>query len=46
MGRSVPKSEILTSTDERFRPVNLYTAPDGTVYILDMYHGILQHRVL
>jgi putative membrane-bound dehydrogenase-like protein len=40
-----PKQEILTSTDERFRPVNLYTAPDGSVYILDLYHGILQHRV-
>ncbi|EDM26597.1 hypothetical protein LNTAR_02277 [Lentisphaera araneosa HTCC2155] len=40
-----PKSEILTSTDERFRPVNLYTAPDGSIYIIDIYHGILQHRV-
>ncbi|KMT64863.1 hypothetical protein XM47_12440 [Catenovulum maritimum] len=39
-----PKSEILTSTDERFRPVNLYTAPDGTLYIIDMYHGIIQHK--
>ncbi len=38
-------SEILASTDERFRPVNLYTAPDGSLYILDMYHGILQHKV-
>ncbi|MCM8541506.1 MAG: c-type cytochrome [Lentisphaeraceae bacterium] len=38
-------SEIVASTDERFRPVNLYTAPDGTLYILDLYHGILQHRV-
>lgn len=40
-----PKSEILTSTDERFRPVNLFTAPDGSLYILDIYHGILQHKV-
>ncbi len=39
-----PGQELLTSTDERFRPVNLYNAPDGTVYILDMYHGIIQHR--
>ena len=39
-----PNSEILASTDERFRPVNLHTAPDGTVYIVDMYHGILQHK--
>ncbi len=38
------QSEILASTDERFRPVNLYTAPDGSLYIVDMYHGILQHK--
>ncbi|WDE95527.1 c-type cytochrome [Lentisphaera profundi] len=39
------KQELLASTDERFRPVNLYTAADGSIYILDIYHGILQHRV-
>ncbi len=39
-----PGQELLTSTDERFRPVNLYNAPDGTLYLADMYHGILQHR--
>ncbi|MEW6158346.1 MAG: c-type cytochrome [Verrucomicrobiota bacterium] len=39
------KSEFLASTDERFRPVNLYNAPDGTLYIVDMYHGVLQHRI-
>ncbi len=39
------KAEFLTSTDERFRPVNLFTGPDGALYIVDMYHGILQHRV-
>jgi len=38
------KGEFLTSTDERFRPVNLYNAPDGSLYLLDMYHGIIQHR--
>jgi len=36
--------EFLTSTDERFRPVNIFNAPDGTLYILDMYHGIIQHK--
>lgn len=36
--------EFLASTDERFRPVNAYTAPDGSLYVLDMYHGIIQHR--
>ncbi len=36
--------EFLTSTDERFRPVNLASAPDGTLYVVDMYRGIIQHR--
>jgi glucose/arabinose dehydrogenase/mono/diheme cytochrome c family protein len=35
--------EFLTSKDERFRPVNGYTAPDGTLYIVDMYRGVIQH---
>lgn len=39
-----PQAEILASSDERFRPVNLYTAPDGSLYILDMYHGVIQHK--
>jgi mono/diheme cytochrome c family protein/glucose/arabinose dehydrogenase len=38
------KGEFLGSTDERFRPVNLYTAPDGSMYVVDLYRGILQHR--
>ncbi len=37
--------EFLASTDERFRPVYLSNAPDGTLYIADLYRGILQHRV-
>lgn len=36
--------EFLASTDERFRPVNLFNAPDGTIYCTDMYHGIIQHK--
>ena len=39
------KTEFLTSTDEIFRPVNAYTGPDGALYLADIYHGILQHRV-
>jgi len=38
-------SEFLASTDERFRPINLYTGPDGCLYVVDIYHGILQHRI-
>ncbi|MBK1790978.1 DUF7133 domain-containing protein [Persicirhabdus sediminis] len=37
--------EILASTDERFRPVNVYTGPDGTLWVVDMYFGLLQHKV-
>src|SRR5690606_33608636 len=35
--------EFLASTDERFRPVNLYDGPDGAIYVVDMYRGIIQH---
>ncbi len=36
------KSEFIKSTDPLFRPVDMATAPDGTMYIADMYHGIIQ----
>lgn len=36
--------EFLASTDERFRPVSLYNGPDGGLYVLDMYRGIIQHK--
>ncbi len=36
------KAEFLRATDPNFRPVNLQTAPDGTLYIVDMYRGIIQ----
>jgi mono/diheme cytochrome c family protein len=35
--------DFLTSTDERFRPVQAVNAPDGALYIADMSRGILQH---
>ena len=38
------KVEFMTSTDERFRPVNASTGPDGALYIADMYRGVIQHR--
>lgn len=37
--------DFLTSTDERFRPVNLCDGPDGALYVVDMYRGVLQHRM-
>lgn len=36
-------AEFLASTDERFRPVNIHIGPDGALYVVDMYRGILQH---
>ena len=37
--------EFLSSTDERFRPVNLYNGPDGALYVVDMYRGIIQDKL-
>jgi mono/diheme cytochrome c family protein/glucose/arabinose dehydrogenase len=36
------KEEFIASTDMNFRPVNTATGPDGCLYILDMYRGIIQ----
>jgi putative membrane-bound dehydrogenase-like protein len=38
------RREFIASTDERFRPVNLNVGPDGALYVLDLYRGILQHN--
>ncbi|WP_114749378.1 DUF7133 domain-containing protein [Pleomorphovibrio marinus] len=38
-----PGQEFLASTDERFRPVNQTSGPDGALYIADMYRGLVQH---
>jgi mono/diheme cytochrome c family protein len=35
--------DFFTSTDERFRPVNLNVGPEGALYVTDMYRGIIQH---
>jgi mono/diheme cytochrome c family protein len=42
--KAYDQAEFLASTDERFRPVYLSNAPDGTLYVVDMYRGIIQHR--
>ena len=36
------REEFVRTTDPLFRPVNMVTAPDGTLYIVDMYRGIIQ----
>jgi mono/diheme cytochrome c family protein/glucose/arabinose dehydrogenase len=43
--KAYERGEFLASTDERFRPVYLANAPDGTLTIVDMYRGILEHRL-
>jgi mono/diheme cytochrome c family protein len=35
-------AEFLASTDPLFRPVYAATGPDGCLYIVDMYRGIIQ----
>jgi mono/diheme cytochrome c family protein/glucose/arabinose dehydrogenase len=37
-----PKSEFIRSTDPLFRPVNVTAAPDGSLFVIDMYTGIIQ----
>ena len=37
-----PGSEFIRSTDPNFRPLNSATGPDGCLYIVDMYRGIIQ----
>ncbi|ATL49025.1 dehydrogenase [Chitinophaga caeni] len=36
--------EFIASTDERFRPVNIMSTYDGSLLILDMYRGVIQHK--
>lgn len=36
------QSEFIRSTDPNFRPLNMTTGPDGCLYIVDMYRGIIQ----
>ncbi len=43
--KAYERGEFLASTDERFRPVYLSNAPDGMLYIVDMYRGIIEHRL-
>jgi len=42
--KAYDRGEFIASTDERFRPVFLSSAPDGTLYVVDLYRGIIQHR--
>lgn len=37
------KREFLASTDRAFRPVNFTVGPDGSLYVLDMHRGVIEH---
>ena len=41
--RTEKDCEFLTSTDNWFRPTNFVNAPDGTLYMLDMYRETIEH---
>ena len=41
--RADQDTEFLTSTDNWFRPVNFVNAPDGTLFLLDMYRETIEH---
>jgi mono/diheme cytochrome c family protein/glucose/arabinose dehydrogenase len=43
--KAYERGEFLASTDERFRPVYFANAPDGTLYLADLYRGIIEHRI-
>ncbi|MBM3991248.1 MAG: c-type cytochrome [Planctomycetes bacterium] len=52
LGGELPKATsasgggvLIESDDERFRPVNLSEGPDGALYVVDMYRGVIQHRL-
>jgi len=40
--RADANTEFVRSSDNWFRPVNFVNAPDGTLYVLDMYREILE----
>lgn len=42
--QAVQGKEFIASTDEGFRPVNLFNGPDGAMYVVDMHRGIIQHK--
>ncbi len=36
---------FLASTDERFRPVQCFDGPDGALYVVDFYRGIIEYKL-
>jgi putative membrane-bound dehydrogenase-like protein len=43
--RADENTEFVASTDTWFRPVNFVNAPDGTLFVLDMYRETIEHPI-
>ncbi|WP_437188271.1 PVC-type heme-binding CxxCH protein [Planctomicrobium sp. SH668] len=43
--RADQNTEFVTSTDTWFRPVNFVNAPDGSLFVLDMYRETIEHPI-
>ncbi|MFO1020865.1 MAG: PVC-type heme-binding CxxCH protein [Planctomycetales bacterium] len=43
--RADQNTEFVTSPDNWFRPVNFVNAPDGTLFVLDMYWETIEHPI-
>jgi putative membrane-bound dehydrogenase-like protein len=41
--RADPNEDFIRSSDNWFRPVNFVNAPDGSLYVLDMYRETVEH---
>ena len=41
--RATPEREFIASRDTWFRPVQFANAPDGNLYVLDMYREVIEH---
>jgi|GEM_PF-70224 len=42
LSNAYESSEFIASTDKNFRPIWSTTGPDGCLYLVDMYRGIIQ----
>lgn len=42
LANAYQQQEFIASTDMNFRVVNMYTGPDGCLYLVDMHRGIIQ----
>lgn len=42
LSNAYDKAEFIAARDPNFRPINSATGPDGCLYLVDMYRGIIQ----